>query len=130
MDDTRKYRVTFTHEQLRIVNTALEEYFRVPLHQCSDLAERLAFRGFNYKDHTDADFDKRLLLRDATQIALKAAVEIAIDWRKNPKQPDEMAAIDMWQILRWELLPPETKKDAYRDRHFESDDPPIKVEVL
>ena len=48
----------------------------------------------------------------------------------NPKQPDEMTAIDMWRILRWELMPESSKQEIPRDTHHESDEPPIKVEEV
>ena len=48
----QKYRLTLTENQLRVINAALEEYFRAALNQWDMLADRLAFRGFNYQNHT------------------------------------------------------------------------------
>ena len=42
----RKYRLELTEAQLRVVNAALEEYFRLPLNQWGGLSDRLAFKGF------------------------------------------------------------------------------------
>ena len=44
-----KYKLELTETQLRIINDALEEYFRIPLNQWGDLADRLAFKGFRLR---------------------------------------------------------------------------------
>lgn len=126
----QKYRLTLTENQLRVINAALEEYFRAALNQWDMLADRLAFRGFNYQNHTDTEFDRRLVKRDAARHTLDAAGEILMNRFDNPKQPDEMTAIDMWRILRWELMPESSKQEIPRDTHHESDEPPIKVEEV
>lgn len=46
----RKYRLELTEAQLRVVNAALEEFFRLPLNQWDRLAERLAFKGVDLQD--------------------------------------------------------------------------------
>ena len=47
-----RYTITVSEAQVRAINTALEEYFRLRMRQTRDLVEDIAFCGFNYADHT------------------------------------------------------------------------------
>lgn len=132
----KKYRLTLTENQLRVINTALEEYFRAALNQWDVLAGRMAFRGFNSKHHTGTEFDRRIVKRNAARHTLDAAGAILLsesDCAGNcdlTKTEDEKIASDMWRILRWELQPESFKREIYRDTYHESDEPPIKVEEV
>lgn len=123
----KKYRLTLTEKQLRVINVALEEYFRAALGQWDLLAERLAFRGLN--DHpNNIELVRRMTKKDAARRMLNAVGEILVDRYDIPKQEEDMIAIDMWRILRRELTPESLKQEIYRDTYRESDEPPIKVE--
>ena len=74
----RKYRLDLTEAQLRVVNAALEEFFRLPLNQWGRLAERLAFKGVDLKDEKtrERNFDRCIAAKDAAQEVFKAAGRI------------------------------------------------------
>lgn len=132
----RKYKLTLTENQLRVINAALEEYFRAALNQWDVLADRMAFRGFNSKHHTGTEFDRRIVKRNAAKHALDAAGAILLSGsdcdgnRDLDHTEDEKIASDMWRILRWELQPESFKREIYRDTYHESNEPPIKVEEV
>lgn len=132
----KKYRLTLTENQLRVINAALEEYFRASLGQWSGLADRLAFRGYNRKLDMGTEVDRRIVKRNAAKHTLDAAGAILLsesDCAGNcdlTKTEDEKIASDMWRILRWELQPESFKREIYRDTYHESNEPPIKVEEV
>lgn len=132
----KKYRLTLTEKQLRVINAALEEYFRAAFNQWDVLANRMAFRGFNSKHHTGTEFDRRIVKRNAARHTLDAAGAILLSGsdcagnRDLTKTEDEKIASDMWRILRWELQPESLKREIYRDTYHESNEPPIKVEAV
>lgn len=126
-----KLRITMTTEQARIIKVALEEYFRAPLGKWRDLADRLAFRGFNWNDHTGEEFDKHLAKKEYAVYAFEAAGNIAVG-RDNvlPRPTDEQIASDMWRDLEWWLMDKEAKQKIPRDTYHEGDEPPIEVEEV
>ena len=126
----RKYRLMLTENQLRVINAALEEYFRAALGQWDLLAERLAFRGFNDHPGNNIELVRRMTKKDAARRMLNAVGEILVDRYDIPKQEEDMIASDMWRILRWELTPESLKQEIQRDTYHESDEPPIKVEEV
>lgn len=124
-----KLQITMTREQARIIKVALEEYFRAPLGQWRDLADRLVFRGFNWNSHTDEEFDKRREKKECALYAFDAAGNIAKDrFGTIPRPTDEVIASDMWRILKWWLMTKEMRQDSPMDTYQESNEPPIKVE--
>ena len=132
-----KYRLTLTKNQLRVINAALEEYFRAALNQWDVLANRMAFRGYNRKpDDTGTEFDRRIVKRNAARHTFDAAGEILLSGSDGTGNRDlfrteeEKIASDMWRILRCELQPESFKREIYRDTYHESDEPTIKVEEL
>lgn len=126
----RKYRITLTENQLRVINAALEEYFRAALGQWDLLAERLAFRGFNDHPNNNIELVRRMTKKDAARRMLNVVGEILVDRYDIPKQEEDMIAVDMWRILRWGLTPESLKQEIPPDAYCESDEPPIKVEVI
>lgn len=126
----KKYRLTLTEKQLRVINAALEEYFRAAINQWDLLANRLAFRGFNDHPNTNIEFDQRMTKKNAAMHMLNAVGETLVDRYDNPIPEEDMIASDMWRILRWELQPESFKREIYRDTYHESDEPPIKVEAV
>ena len=48
MKEQAVYQITVTERQLKLINAALEEFFRIGLNQWGDLAERVANIGFEY----------------------------------------------------------------------------------
>ena len=127
----KKLQITMTPKQARIIKVALEEYFRAPLGQWHDLASRLAYRGFNWDDHTNEEFCKRIVKKEHALYAFAAAGNIVMDRTGTiPRPDDEQIASDMWRILLWELMPESLKRGTPRDTYHENDEPPIKVEEV
>lgn len=113
-----KYILELTEEQAEIIKIALEEYFRLRMNQWSDLANDLAFTGFDYgSSYNIMKFNARIERRDGTQRILEAAMDIAQPMRKHgvyPEQTTEMLrAQDIWQVIRHRL---------WKDRHGDKDD--------
>lgn len=117
----KRYRIELNERQLKIIYNALEEYFRIPLGQWVDVANRLAFPGDT--PVSDDEFKERASTRDHTLTALEAAGEIARG-RNLYREDDEIIASDMWRILRGYT----GRAPLYGDPYQQSDEPPIKVE--
>lgn len=68
-----KYRIDLTEAQLRVVNAALEEFFRLPMNQWGDLSDRLAFKGFppGNEEARERAFDCCIAKRDAVRLSLR-----------------------------------------------------------
>lgn len=132
----RKYRLMLTENQLRVINAALEGYFRSALGQWDVLANRLAFRGYERKPDMGTEADRRIVKRNAARHTFDAAGEILLSGsdctgnRDLIRTDDEKIASDMWRVLRRELQPESFKREIYRDTYHESDEPPIKVEEV
>lgn len=102
-----RYTITMTEAQLRTVNTALEEFFRVRMGQMGDLADSLAGLDVDFSRDNPMHsqiFDAYIQRRDATRIALDAAKNIAFGQHNYPS-PGEDARIceDVWQVIRHQL---------------------------
>lgn len=96
------YELTCTEGQLRLINDAIEGYFRLLLGQYFDYADEIAFAGFDYENHSEDDFDERILRRNLAMELFDAiyrrlfpeAIEIT---------PTENALIDIWGTIRHQL---------------------------
>ena len=92
-----KLQITMTTEQARIIKVALEEYFRSPLGQWRALADRLAFRGFDWGNHTDEELDKRCEKKEYALYAFDAAGNIVMGRTETiPRPTDEAIAPEVW----------------------------------
>ena len=112
-----RYILELSEKQAEIIKISLEEYFRVRMNQWSDLANDLAFTGFDYgSSHNSMKFNARIERRDGTQRILEAAMDIAQPMRNHgiyPEQTTEMLrAQDVWQVIRHKL---------WIDRHGDED---------
>lgn len=100
------YRLTVTEKQLRLINTALEEYFRLGANQWWPLAERLAAMNFDLStenpDH-DKSFDRFMHTRDAVGAVFEAAGRIMWPDGLERLTADNIIAQDMWQVIRHQL---------------------------
>jgi hypothetical protein len=98
-----KYTLTLTYNQVIVVRDALEEYFRVPMNQWSDLAERLAFRGIG-KETKAKNFDRLITERDLANDLFKAIGRVINDqYNTNARDEDENIAVDIWHVIKHEL---------------------------
>lgn len=101
-----KYTIELTEAQLRLVNAALEEWFRIPLNQWSELADRLARKGVdlsrNNPRHSEI-FDNYIIRRDAVHEIMRSIGRIL--WPQGTPMKDEgqLVAEDIWQCIRHQL---------------------------
>lgn len=100
-----KVTIEMNDTQARIVQQALEEWFRIRMGQEFDLADGLAFLGYKHdKDHPER-FDAVIQKRDAIQAVVRAMFNIAWPHYGRPQrsEPEVHIASDIWSQLRWEL---------------------------
>ncbi len=100
------YTIELTENQLMLVNTALEEWFRIPLNQWSDLADRLARKGVDFsKDnprHSEI-FDNYIIRRDAVHEIMRSIGRILWPQGTPMKSENQLVAEDIWQCIRHQL---------------------------
>lgn len=112
-----KYLLEINEKQARIMQDALEEYFRIRMNQWSDLANDLASVGFVYdKDNPDnrKNFDSYIERRDKTKELLEKAMLEAQPERKYRAmnvEEDVLIAEDIWQVIRHQLYIDKNKND-------------------
>lgn len=91
--------------QAKIIQTALEEWFRIRIGQFSDLAEDLVFSDYKKDPKHPEKFDVCLQARDDLNAIFDAAKRIA--WpngvTKNKSPVQVQIAEDVWSTLRHEL---------------------------
>lgn len=111
-----KYRIDLSEAQLRVVNNALEEYFRIPLNQWGDLAERLASKGVDLTDDKTRgrNFDCYLGKRNAIKEVFEAAGRILWGYQVPPKDEEQLIAEDIWQVIRHQLYLDSGSTDTWR----------------
>ena len=113
-----RYTLEISEEQAEIIKIALEEYFRLRMNQTWDFADDICFNGFNYKNHTEGDFNERIERRNMFRDELGKLLNIVhpLDFRggKFLEQTIEMRrAQDIWQVIRHRL---------WKDRHGDKND--------
>lgn len=111
-----KYILELTEAQLRVVNAALEEYFRIPLNQWGDLADRLAFKGFppENEEARERAFDCCIAKRDAVKAVFEAAGKILWGYEIPPKDDQQLIAEDIWQVIQHQLYLNSGSTDTWR----------------
>lgn len=125
------YQLTCTEGQLRLINDAIEGYFRLLLGQYFDYTHELAFAGFDYANHTDADFDDRTT-RSNLAYDLFSAIHRQLFSGARAKTPKENALIDIWGTIRHQLWldreepKPHGTVDSYPPL-LRSEQPPVEV---
>ena len=113
-----KYALEISEKQAEIIKIALEEYFRLRMNQTWDFADDICFNGFNYKNHTEGDFNERIerrdMFRDKFEKLLNTVHPLQFRGGKYREQTIEMGrAQDIWQVIRRRL---------WKDRHGDKDD--------
>jgi hypothetical protein len=96
------YQLTCTEGQLRLINDAIEGYFRLLLGQYFDYADEIAFAGFDYENHSEDDFDERILRRNLA-MELFDAIYQRLFPAVRENTPTENALIDIWGTIRHQL---------------------------
>ena len=136
VNNVQKYRLDLTEAQLRVVNAALEEFFRLPLNQWGRLAERLAFKGVDLKDEKtrERSFDRCIAAKDAAQEVFKAAGRILWQHGTPQKDDEQLIAEDIWQVIRHQLYLDSGSTDSWRVDAREplllGPEPPAKIERI
>ena len=125
----KKVTIEMSETQARLVLEAVEEWFRLRMGQHSELAEGLAFYGYDHKTAEEGEFDRRIQRRRAIAEVLKAVMRIAFPdvygvVYENTQEVN--IASDMWSQLRWEL----SNKEEWRSEPFQmGTEPMVKVTV-
>ena len=100
------YELKVTEKQLSIIQTALEEYFRLRMGQASDFVDDFCSMGVDFSQENpnhDSIFDRYIGRRDAMREAMKAAFRIGYGAKGylEKKTPDMLIAEDIWDCIRY-----------------------------
>ena len=101
-----KYRVELTEEQMKIVQIALEEYFRLRMGQERDFCDDMAIMGRTFPkegpEHNRA-FDAFILRRDHLQEIMRGFFNIAFEPQGylREKTDEMMIAECIWDAIRF-----------------------------
>lgn len=100
-----KYKIELTEDQMRVVQLALEEWFRLRLGQCWELTNDLAFMDCDMSpDNPDHEriFDSAIQTRDALDAIMQSAFRIAFGSYGVPKaKTDDMLIAEcIWDAVR------------------------------
>lgn len=103
-----QYILEVSEEQAEVIKIALEEYFRLRMNQTGYFADDICFDGFDYKNHTEDEFDYRIMCRDLFQDKLKELMDFVHPLQFKDcelrRQTIEMRrAQDIWQVIRHTL---------------------------
>lgn len=122
----KKVTIELTEPQARVILAAVEEWFRLRLAQRSDLANGLAFLGYDWnKTNQEREFDKRIERRNSIDVVIQAMLDIAFPYMKHgipfEVTPETHIASDIWSQLRWEL----STKDEWMSTPFQMGPEPM-----
>lgn len=106
--EKKMYKLTVSENQARIIMDALESYFRCRMGQFFDLADDIAFNGYDYekdKANGSVEFNHRINFRNDAEELFNKAFEMARPKLKSAddyysKTPDMRNAIDIWHVIR------------------------------
>ena len=107
MKKTKKYTIELTENQVRVIQNALEEYFRLRMGQytefCTDMAE-LNVDLSPDNPHHELIFDKYIQRRDHMQEVMRAFFRIAFEptGYLKEKTDDMLIAECIWDAIRCE----------------------------
>lgn len=103
------YQLTVTEKQVRLINEALEEYFRLGMNQWGLLSERLSLIGVDMSPdnpYHEKIFDRFIQKRDDVLIVMESAGRILWPcWPSGLTKEDtnNLIAQDIWQAIRYQL---------------------------
>ena len=101
-----KYRIELTEEQMRVIQTALEEYFRLRMGQEWDFCDDMACMGRTFpKDDPERTraVDAFIIRRDHLREMMKGCFNIAFEPHGylREKTDDMLIAEDIWDSIRF-----------------------------
>lgn len=131
----KKYRLEVTEYQLKLIREALEEYFRLPLNQWMDLADRLTSLGYVYENTPEGKqrFHEWILRRNAVHEVLKTVGRILWEHNMPQKEKPQIIAEDIWSVIRhqeWLETPQKDQWDVRSTVYIWGDEPEMKIEVI
>lgn len=111
------YQLTVNERQLKLINTALEEFFRLGLNQWWGLADRLAAIGLKLPPaddpHHDRAFDRYIHARDDARIVMETVGRILWPHGLTKQDDDNILAQDIYQCIRHRLWLDDPDKDRF-----------------
>jgi hypothetical protein len=128
----KKVVMELSEKQAKVIQDALEEYFRLRLGQAniSGLADDLAFSTYEKcMDPTGKYFDLAIQRRDSINQLLSAIFYITwpVYGAPEKRSDSELIAGDIWSLLRWEL----SNKESYRSTPIQLGPEPLpKIELF
>lgn len=129
------YHMTMNEAQLRVVKSALEDYFRTRMGQFWDFTDEVALAGWTYnKDDPENSrkFDDFLHRRDAAKMVFETGFKIAQPWQCD-KTREMLIAEDIWSVIRHQFYMerPEPKDHYTTDSsvYLWSGEPCVKLEM-
>ena len=102
----KKVVLTLNEAQARIVQQALEEWFRIRMGQSNDLANDLAFMGYKRDEEGRKErFNAAIVKRNSLEYVIKAMFNIAWPHYGTPREiePRTHIASDIWSVMRHTL---------------------------
>lgn len=125
--EEKRFILELNEKQLRLVNEALEEYFRIRMGQWNGLADSLASKNIDLSPNNpshDKIFSNFISLRNCVCIVLESVGMMV--WGQpqyNPKSEEQLIAEDIWRVIRYRLFLESGSKDTWRVDSY----PPIFV---
>lgn len=133
----QEYTIALSRNQLRVIEIALESYFRTHMDQWFDFADDIAFMHFTYDKNdpqNSEQFNLRINRRNEAIELFSQAFKTAYPSPIFDKTPDVCSAIDIWHVIRhqfWKEIPEERKTswsvDSYPPFPM-ADEPLINIE--
>lgn len=105
-----KVSITLTDEQLRLVNKAIEEYFRLRLGQFRDFADDVCADGVDFSpanENHETLFNNYIVRRNTMHATFEALFR-QLTINDGRKSQDCIDLIDIWETVRhwfWEQIP-------------------------
>lgn len=100
------YQLTVSENQLKLINTALEEYFRIGLNQWVDLGDRISRIGVDLDPKNpkhEQIFDSYIDKRDDVLVILEAIGKMLWPHGLRKQEEENIIAQDIWQVIRHQL---------------------------
>lgn len=108
------YQLTVSENQLKLINTALEEYFRIGLNQWGDLAERVSMIGVDLDPKNpkhERIFDSYIEKRDDVRVVLETVGRMLWPFGLQKQTEENLIAQDIHQVIRHQLWNDDPRRD-------------------
>ena len=124
------YELKVTEKQLSVIQTALEEFFRLRMGQCFDFTDDFCLMNVDLASdnpNNDRLFDRYIVRRNAMREVMNAAFRIGYGYNGylREKTPEMLIAEDIWDSIRYARG--QSRWDS--PLHL-GDEPPIKIQEV